>query len=70
MEKVIVYQGKWKGNDYVQPLFPINDENVKKMLKSGVAEKTESSHANWGSGIYEKHENKWVCISSDYDSSG
>ena len=59
-----------KEGRYIQPTFPVTDESVKDMLASGVAEETDRTTARWGSGIYEKVNNEWVCISSKWDTSG
>ena len=69
--KIKVSQGKHDNNGmYIEPTFPVTDESVKDMLESGLAEKTESISASWGSGIYDKVNNEWVCISSKWDTSG
>ena len=69
-KRVMIFQGKYVDNIYIHPLFPVNDENVKKMLESGIAVETTYKTARWGSGIYEKQNDKWVSVSSRYDTSG
>lgn len=68
--KIKVHQGKFVGDKYIQPDFPVTDETATKMIESGVAEVTTSNHARWGSGIYEKVGTEWICVSSDWDTSG
>ena len=70
MKKIKVSQGMLVKGVYTQPTFPITDKNVNKMLKEGIAEVTNDIRAKYGSGIYEKIEGEWVCISSKWDTSG
>ena len=65
-----VKQGSWIGNDYVQPIFPVTNESIDTMLKTGIATEVVTPVSSWGSGIYTKEGEEWICVSSDWDTSG
>ncbi len=65
-----IVQCKWSDNGFVQPIFPVTDESIKTMLETGIATPTETTKASWGSGIYTKEGDEWICIDNDWDTSG
>ena len=75
-EYYLVHQGMVdsRGN-FIEAILPITDESMLKMLGIGIAKALGTSRpvypASWGSGIYERdEEGNYICISSDYDTTG
>lgn len=69
-KKYKIVQCSWSGGSLTEPIFPVTDDSMKEMLKSGIAKEVETHRASWGSGIYTKRDGEWVCIDEDWDTSG